>query len=636
MKTNHILAVLTFLLGILTVSGLHVPRHGDEDDDLHDLSHNNMAHDHSLPHSAPLIELNETMILLSHAPDPLSYWSHDFEAPEGQDFNNWRSLLILHVLGSVFASFILLPVAISMRSVRHSWQPAVTLIWFGILFFSSVTGSLYKKLTGNLYDGTTHGSMGYLILAFAGALAGVDALAFVYRAVAFFKGPLKTFGEFWSSVILNKSRTSEPEYATLVHEEPTEFYELDNERMESFSQNHHQDSSSGTLPNELRQWHHSDASEGTFVSATPTSVHRHTRNISAISTFSDDTLHNPIQHSRASSHEFEGSILPVRYRIGKFLLATAERVLVILGFVQLISGITVYSGICRGNYINGCLAHLIKGSIFFLYGLLSFGRYIGAWGDMGWAWNRLPADRAHKIPSAEAIESGVIFIYGITNVWMERFGAAPGSPFTTKEIQHISIAAMFAFAGFLGLALESSRARDWLSTRSASVVKSDERITPPPSYAGSFNPFPALVIGVTGVAMSAHHQAYLFQVQIHALWGYLLAGFGAFRILTYFFLWLRPPHSVLPSRPPTEAVASFFLTSGGLAFIFSTEQITFAAMRRGLDDMMFIFNVVVTLACIGCCWVLIIVTFKGFLHHRARMSPARYVSHKVLFNENAD
>lgn len=154
----------------------------------------------------------------------------------------------------------------------------------------------------------------------------------------------------------------------------------------------------------------------------------------------------------------------------------------------------------------------VEGSIFFLYGLLSFGRYIGAWGDMGWAWNRLPTGRAHKVPSAEAIESGVIFIYGITNVWMERLGASPGSPFTTKEIQHISIAAMFAFAGFLGLALESSRARDWLSTRSVSVMKSDERITPPPSYAGSFNPFPALVISVTGVAMSAHHQAYLFQV----------------------------------------------------------------------------------------------------------------------------
>ena len=37
-------------------------------------------------------------------------------------------------------------------------------------------------------------------------------------------------------------------------------------------------------------------------------------------------------------------------------------------------------------------------------------------------------------------------------------------------------------------------------------------VPPPPSYAVSFNPFPALVIGVTGAAMSTHYQTYLFSV----------------------------------------------------------------------------------------------------------------------------
>lgn len=40
---------------------------------------------------------------------------------------------------------------------------------------------------------------------------------------------------------------------------------------------------------------------------------------------------------------------------------------------------------------------------------------------------------------------------------------------------------------------------------------------------------------------------------------------------------------MLPSRPPTEALGSFFLTCGGLVFIFSTEEVTLAAMRRGRD-----------------------------------------------------
>ena len=75
----------------------------------------------------------------------------------------------------------------------------------------------------------------------------------------------------------------------------------------------------------------------------------------------------------------------------------------------------------------------------------------------------------------------------------------------------------------------------------------------------------------------------LRQVQIHALWGNLLVAFAVLRCLTYFFLWLGPPKSMLPSRPPTEALGSFFLACGGLVFIFSTEEITIAAMRRGRD-----------------------------------------------------
>jgi len=75
------------------------------------------------------------------------------------------------------------------------------------------------------------------------------------------------------------------------------------------------------------------------------------------------------------------------------------------------------------------------------------------------------------------------------------------------------------------------------------------------------------------------------QVQIHALWGFCLAGFAVLRCLTYFFVWLSPPRSILPSRPPSEALASFLLACGGLIFIFSDEEMTFAAMRRGYDGI---------------------------------------------------
>lgn len=75
---------------------------------------------------------------------------------------------------------------------------------------------------------------------------------------------------------------------------------------------------------------------------------------------------------------------------------------------------------------------------------------------------------------------------------------------------------MFWFAGLLGMGIESKRFRKWLasSTFAASSRSSDipqEAVEEPASYLGSFNPFPALVIGVTGAAMAAHAQTYLFQ-----------------------------------------------------------------------------------------------------------------------------
>jgi hypothetical protein len=85
--------------------------------------------------------------------------------------------------------------------------------------------------------------------------------------------------------------------------------------------------------------------------------------------------------------------------------------------------------------------------------------------------------------------------------------------------------------------------------------------------------------------MSAHKQDYVFQVTIHALWGYCLAGFSLFRLLTYFFLWVSPPSdSVMPSRPPTEGLAAFCLACGGVLFFLSDEEIAYAAMRHAYDD----------------------------------------------------
>ena len=164
--------------------------------------------------------------------------------------------------------------------------------------------------------------------------------------------------------------------------------------------------------------------------------------------------------------------------------------------------------------------------------MTTFARFLGWSADIGWAWNKLPSEDYY---TAEFVESTLIFLYGATNTWMEGFGAKTGDPFTTTDIQHISIAVrmsifspimgfstvsqvMFCFAGLIGMGIESRRIRKWLGHSvfpiSQSSSSPEEPIEEPQSYRGSFNPFPALVIGVTGAAMSAHAQTYVFQAGV--------------------------------------------------------------------------------------------------------------------------
>jgi hypothetical protein len=441
-------------------------------------------------------------------------------------------------------------------------------------------------------------------------LTAVDLLNIFRRIFLFFRSGQKFhLKPFWSLVILGKEEPAVldgPEYAGLVNEEPDELEML-----------------SPTSPPPHKRVHYDHDPQVHDTAQWANEVRRHRRDYSVAS---ETTVFG--RHSDDDIEPRPAKKAPLAQRIGSGVFATLERALVFGGFAQTLTGIVIYTGGCRENYLNGCLAHLIKGGIFWSYGLVSFARYLGAFAELGWAWNRAPSA---GYPSAEFVESLVIFVYGVTNTWMERFGAHAGDPFTTKQIQHIGIAVMFWFAGLLGMAIESKTVREWLASSTISALspskRNQESVAEPPTYIASFNPFPALVIGVTGAAMAAHAQTYLFQVQIHQLWGNLLLAWSLLRCLTYFFLWLGPPRSMLPSRPPTEALGSFFLACGGLSFMFSTEELTIAAMRRGRDDVMMFLNVAVAITCFALCWTIAVVGFKGYL--KSRIAP------RVAYHDSA-
>ncbi|KAJ6000353.1 hypothetical protein N7481_000762 [Penicillium waksmanii] len=266
-------------------------------------------------------------------------------------------------------------------------------------------------------------------------------------------------------------------------------------------------------------------------------------------------------------------------RFSNNLYDVVDRIILPFGFIAIVTGAVTYGGIFKGDEIFNGLAHFIKGGIFFWYGILTLGRFIGAWADLGWAWNKKPPASVvgwkAKVPSGEFVESFVIWLYGVVN--------------------HVSISIMFFGGGLVGMLFESHRIRDMLGNtllrlRPLSCESYDESWQPPNSQSISLNPMPALIIMLLGTMMGSHHQDSMTSTMVHKQWGNMLMGFAIARGMTYVLLFLRPSTSYLPARPPTEIVASFCLISGGLIFMLSARQVI-EAMEFYELDAMFTFTV---------------------------------------------
>lgn len=302
-----------------------------------------------------------------------------------------------------------------------------------------------------------------------------------------------------------------------------------------------------------------------------------------------------------------------------------------LGFFAIVSGAVVYGGVFRGDNVFNGLAHSIKGGIFFWYGLLTLGRWMGCFAEMGWAWNVRPpvgvvSPRKARMPSAEFVESLVIFVYGASNVWLEHL-AAWGSAWSAQDFEHVSISIMFFGGGLCGMLIESKRVRDCLnstiltSPAAYGPPNTRELLMPPRTYRFSMNPVPSLMILLLGLMMSSHHQSSAVSTMVHKQWGTLFVGFALARAVTYILTYISPPSSYLPSRPPSELVSSFCLISGGLIFIASNKD-TVAAMEHYDLHAMFPFTVTMGLTTFLMAWAMMVLAVKGWAVRRQQGSPS--------------
>jgi len=267
--------------------------------------------------------------------------------------------------------------------------------------------------------------------------------------------------------------------------------------------------------------------------------------------------------------------------------------------------------------------------VFLWVGLLTLGRVLGAFANLGWAWNVRPPSSTNASAaerffncSMEMVESSLIFIYGITNVFMEHLGNRDGK-WSHKDLQHVSIAFMYIGGGLGGLLFESHTVRRFLAPIRSRPIHLDQAVptvtpasTEPKQYSFSYNPFPAFTIFWTGILMSQHRQATELSTMIHMQWGYLLAIGAILRILTYTIFYLSPPVSHSPSRPLTEILVAFCLMAGGAIFMASNEETVGAMIYWGLDAM-FIMNITVGVTALVICWTIILLALKGWASRRA-------------------
>ncbi|KPM46318.1 hypothetical protein AK830_g27 [Neonectria ditissima] len=279
-------------------------------------------------------------------------------------------------------------------------------------------------------------------------------------------------------------------------------------------------------------------------------------------TSGDDTVYGEMK-------TFSQPFLTQTRKLILFIHNVIDRTILIMAFVAFCTGVVTFWGIFKGHTIFNGIAHWIKGGVFLWVGIFTLGRWCGCFAEMGWFWQ-----------SPEFIESSLIFFYGSTNIFLEHLGGW-GKAWTPRDLEHIAITVLFIGGGLCGMLVEYIRAKglgEEKATQHMQTVPNwsngttDEH-TEHKSNSISINPLPALVISLMGKSMASHKQASMVSTMVHKQWGNLLGAASVARLLTYMIMYLKPPTSTSPSRPPTELLMSFCLISGGILFMASVRSV---------------------------------------------------------------
>ena len=205
----------------------------------------------------------------------------------------------------------------------------------------------------------------------------LDVIALVTRLIAYVQSVRSGEQPFalkscWNAVVLDREHRPiglGGEYTGLVSDEPEELEvaELKAREIEggasgsrdlppielAMSPVLEDDAGSEEWSNDVRRHQHSRYPQSAGSERTMFEPHSPRGSI-----HSDETVHNeefsPLNWLRNASRA------AILRKIGHACFATLEPSLVFMGLMQVLTGIVIYTGGCRQNWINGCLAHLIS------------------------------------------------------------------------------------------------------------------------------------------------------------------------------------------------------------------------------------------------------------------------------------
>ncbi|KAI1966641.1 hypothetical protein LOZ58_000129 [Ophidiomyces ophidiicola] len=560
-------ALFTLGVGILLLSKANAEPHGNENDSMK-------------IHGAtdPLHKPSTTGITVpAHAPGSLSYFV----------YGEHSGTIIAHIVVMVLAWVFILPIGVMFSIARSRLALPAQFIFLIVNALGVLVGIVYNGQTPDLYQNNAHHKVGWI------ATCVVIAQFVLGLLFAFPRRKWRGEGAAYERV--------------------------------SFIPNLHSFPQDNMEPRHQHRWSR-DSGQGTERSSSSLHSQRSSSAGCGRRPVQDDKVEefdeNQDKENKALSmfeRFFRGAALDkflafwtpglLSQHCGNVLrvgFIIVERTILPFGFIAIVTGAVTYGGILRGNNVFNGLAHFIKGGIFLWYGFLTL---------VGWKAN---------VPTGEFTESFVIFLYGASNVFLEHL-AAWGGAWTAQDLEHVSISVMFFGGGLCGMLAESKCFRHWINSSIVTApIHPDQNSKigewqPPKTQELSLNPMPAIVILLLGLMMSSHHQASMVSTMVHAQWGMLLVGFSLARAITYVLLYLNPPTSFLPSRPPSELVASFCLISGGLIFMLSTKDIIDVMIHYDLNAM-FVFTVAMGLTAFGMALEIVAISLKAWASKRTLVS----------------